>query len=64
MKRLRIFLITVLLGLLLALPSTAFAQVPDPGDWVDDLTQDMEFMVDGLWYTLLQLHAQTQCSPC
>lgn len=60
MKRLRMFWITVLLGLMLAPPSTAFAQVPDPGDWVDDLTQDMEFMVDGLWYTLLQLHAQTQ----
>lgn len=52
--------ITLLLGLLLAFPSSAFAQIPDPGDWVDDLTQDIQFMVDGLWYDLLALHAQIQ----
>ncbi|KAB2893779.1 MAG: hypothetical protein F9K28_07460 [Bacteroidetes bacterium] len=60
MKRLRMISITLLLGLLLAFPSSAFAQIPDPGDWVDDLTQDIQFMVDGLWYDLLALHAQIQ----
>ncbi|MBZ0307469.1 MAG: hypothetical protein K8I82_15480, partial [Anaerolineae bacterium] len=60
MKRLRIISIILLLGLLLAFPSSAFAQIPDPGDWVDDLTQDIQFMVDGLWYNLLALHAQIQ----
>ncbi len=60
MKRLRAISTTLLLGLLLAFPSSAFAQIPDPGDWVDDLTQDMQFMVDGLWYDLLALHAQIQ----
>ncbi len=60
MKQLRMISITLLLGLLLAFPSSAFAQIPDPGDWVDDLTQDIQFMVDGLWYNLLALHAQIQ----
>ncbi len=60
MKQLRMISITLLLGLLLAFPSSAFAQIPDPGDWVDDLTQDIQFMVDGLWYDLLALHAQIQ----
>lgn len=45
-------LIFILLLALLAFPATVSAQVPDPGSWVDDLTQDIEFMVGGLWYDL------------
>jgi hypothetical protein len=59
-KHIKIFLASVCIGFLLAFPSSAFAQIPDPGDWVDDLTQDIQFMVDGLWYDLLALHAQIQ----
>ncbi|GIK64267.1 MAG: hypothetical protein BroJett018_20610 [Chloroflexota bacterium] len=60
MKRLRIVWVVLLLVLLLAFPSSAFAQFPDPSDWVDDLTQAIQFMIDGLWYDLLALHAQIQ----
>lgn len=56
----RIIWIILLIGLLLAFPTTASAQIPDPGDWVDDLTQDIQFMIDGLWYKLLLLHATVQ----
>lgn len=50
--------------LLLALPTSAYAQVPDPvpdpGEWVEDLSQQIQFAVDGLWYGVLLLHAQLQ----
>jgi len=60
LKRLRLIMVALFLGLLLAFPTTASAQIPDPGDWVDDLTQDIQFMVDELWYNLLLLVAQIQ----
>jgi|GEM_PF-5768555 len=53
-------LVILILGILLAFPATASAQVPDPGDWVDDLTQDIQFAIDGLWYDILLLSAQLQ----
>ncbi|NJL55721.1 hypothetical protein HC928_11320 [bacterium] len=56
----RVILLLISIGLLLAFPATAAAQIPEPGDWVDDLTQDVEFMVDELWYNLLLLAAQIQ----
>lgn len=49
----------LILGWLLAAPSMSHAQ--SPSGWVDDLTQEIEFMVDGLWYDLLRLHAEIQC---
>lgn len=61
MQKYKIIGITCLvLTLLLAWPSPAHAQVPDPGEWVDDLTQNIQFALDGLWYDLLALHAQIQ----
>jgi hypothetical protein len=42
---------------MLAFPSSAFAQVPDP---VDDIGQDIEFAIDELWYSILLLHSQVQ----
>jgi hypothetical protein len=56
----RVVFVGLIVGLLLAIPATAHAQIPDPGDWVDDLTQNVEFAIDGLWYNLLLLHAQIQ----
>jgi len=56
----RFALILTVFGLLFILPAHAHAQIPDPGDWVDDLTQNVEFAIDGLWYNLLLLHAQIQ----
>jgi len=53
-------LVILLLAVMLAFPATASAQVPDPGDWVDDLTQDIQFAIDGLWYDILLLSAQLQ----
>jgi len=52
--------LVILVGVLLAFPAKASAQVPDPSGWIDDLSQNIEFMVDGLWYDLLRLHAQIQ----
>jgi hypothetical protein len=49
-----------LVGMLMRFPTTAFAQIPDPGDWVDDLSQDINFAIDGLWYDILLLHSQAQ----
>ncbi|GIK64402.1 MAG: hypothetical protein BroJett018_21960 [Chloroflexota bacterium] len=60
MKRMRLVAVTLLVVLLLAFPSAAFAQVPNPSDWIDDLTQAIQFMIDGFWYDLLALHAQIQ----
>ncbi len=60
LKHPRFIYIVLIVGLLLAFPATASAQVPAPGDWVDDLTQDIEFMVDGLWYDVLHLLAAIQ----
>ncbi len=60
LKHARFIYMLLVVGLLLAFPATASAQVPDPGSWVDDLTQDIEFMVDGLWYDVLHLLATVQ----
>jgi len=54
------FIVLIICVVLLAFPATTHAQIPNPGDWVDDLTQDIQFMVDGLWYKLLLLHATIQ----
>ena len=60
MRIYRTIILAVLLLVLLAVPTTTSAQIPDPGDWVDDLSQDINFAIDGLWYDLLHLHAQVQ----
>jgi hypothetical protein len=60
MRRYRIIILAVLLLVLLTLPATASAQIPEPGDWVDDLSQDINFAIDGLWYDILLLHSQAQ----
>jgi hypothetical protein len=49
---------------LLAFPISAYAQVPDPlpdpSAWVDELSQQIQWAIDGLWYAVLLLHAQLQ----
>ncbi|MBZ0315242.1 MAG: hypothetical protein K8L91_02405 [Anaerolineae bacterium] len=60
MKRMRLVAVILLVVLLLAFPPAALAQVPNPSDWIDDLTQAIQFMIDGFWYDLLALHAQIQ----
>jgi hypothetical protein len=57
----RFFLAILIFGLFCMFPATASAQIPDPNEWVDDLKQNIEFTVDGLWYDILLLHAQAQC---
>jgi hypothetical protein len=58
----RYITITLAIVILLAYPTTAFAQIPDPGDWADDLSQDINFAIDGLRYDLLHSFSNDQAS--
>lgn len=62
MRKRTLILSILMSGVLLIFPARAFAQVPDPGSWVDDLSQDIQFLIEGQWYDLLHLHAEIQWS--